>query len=368
MYPITIVFKAIDMFNLGYSYSKIARIMNITRQTITNWIKNYALNLSGLNNRITHNLKLIKNNIFEDHKINDFVLKIVKENPFITRFELSNKIYDQFKQRFGLSKISKLYKYLKLTIKKPKYHIVRTLEHLNEISIKRKEFIDQINKEPIEKIISIDESGFNNSNSPQKARSLKGTRVNLPTKTIKQKNVSLLMSVTTKGALKYTITEDNINTTIFFNFIKDIIAILKEKNYIFVFDNVPFHKNKEMLDFIESAGHKVIFTSPYSPNNNPIENIFSIIKRSYFTAIKNKNKNTKNIKESIIEGINNTQNKIRDFSKFFKRAFTYTYNVEEKELRDRIIFRDTNIAKIKANKLNEGIIKCVSNVVIDFDD
>ena len=90
MYPITIVFKAIDMFNLGYSYNKIAQIMNITRQTITNWIKNYALNLSNLNNRIMHNLKQIKNDIFEDHKINDFVLKIVKESPFMTRSELSN--------------------------------------------------------------------------------------------------------------------------------------------------------------------------------------------------------------------------------------------------------------------------------------
>lgn len=70
------------------------------------------------------------------------------------------------------------------------------------------------------------------------------------------------MAVTVNCVLNHIIIDDNINSNIFFDFIKSVIKDLKEKEYIFVFDNVAFHKNKQMLDFIKNAEHKIIFTSP----------------------------------------------------------------------------------------------------------
>lgn len=62
----------------------------------------------------------------------------------------------------------------------------------------------------------------------------------------------------------------------------------------------------------------------------------------------------KNIKVAISTSINKIHTKFPNFTNFFKRAFTYTYCVEEKELKDRIIFRDNYIAELEKEKMKKG--------------
>ena len=93
----------------------------------------------------------------------------------------------------------------------------------------------------------------------QKGLSVKGVKINVPIDQLKNNNISLLMAITTNGIIKTNISKDNTNSIIFFDFIKNIISDLTEDNYIFLFDNVPFHKNKEMLKYIEDNGHKYMF-------------------------------------------------------------------------------------------------------------
>lgn len=144
------------------------------------------------------------------------------------------------------------------------------------------------------------------------------------------------MAVTINGLLNFQIETNNVNSSIFYNFIQNTINILTEKEYIFLFDNVRFHHNKEMLKLITSNGHKYVFTPPYSPNNNPIETIFSIIKYKY-NKIKCKSEN-KVIKHQIENIIIKFKNEYNNLSKIFIRALSFNYNNIEKELKDRIIF------------------------------
>ena len=65
----------------------------------------------------------------------------------------------------------------------------------------RKQYIEDINKENINKVISIDECGFNCFNKKQKACSLIGTNVHVPIDQVKHKNQSLLMAITTNNIL-----------------------------------------------------------------------------------------------------------------------------------------------------------------------
>ena len=43
-------------------------------------------------------------------------------------------------------------------------------------------------------------------------------------------------------------------------------------------DNVAFHKRASFKEKIEAVGAKVLFLSPYSPDFNPIENLWSKLK------------------------------------------------------------------------------------------
>ena len=43
-----------------------------------------------------------------------------------------DSIYNKYKIKLTLNNISKIYKKSKLTIKKPKYHVVKSIEYLNQ--------------------------------------------------------------------------------------------------------------------------------------------------------------------------------------------------------------------------------------------
>jgi transposase len=50
-----------------------------------------------------------------------------------------------------------------------------------------------------------------------------------------------------------------------------------EGHYL-IMDNAPIHKNKDIQLYIESRGYRCVYLSPYSPELNPIEQFWSIVK------------------------------------------------------------------------------------------
>jgi transposase len=47
---------------------------------------------------------------------------------------------------------------------------------------------------------------------------------------------------------------------------------------IIVLDNASFHKSKRITELIEAVECKVLFLPPYSPDLNPIENFWAVMK------------------------------------------------------------------------------------------
>ena len=53
-------------------------------------------------------------------------------------------------------------------------------------------------------------------------------------------------------------------------------------------DNVSFHKSKRVAKIIEDSQNKILFIPPYSPDFNPIEEVFSKMKayiKTYITPL-----------------------------------------------------------------------------------
>ena len=282
MYDIFTVLKTIDLYNQYKSYNKVANICNLYRQTVTNWIKTYNFNLLKLNKRILsfknqtnikHNFNIINDDILK------FINKFVHDNPFISKNDVKKIIKDEFNFKLSNKKINKIFKHLNLTKKKPKKHMIKNYDYINEISKLRDEFINKIKKENINKIISIDETGIKSFITDYLyGYSKKGTKINIPLTNLSFKNQSIIMALTTENVLTYEIIDDNINSNYYHNFIDKTIKLLKSKDYIFIFDNVSFHNADITLKLINNSGHKYIFIPPYSPNLNPIENINGILK------------------------------------------------------------------------------------------
>ena len=91
----------------------------------------------------------------------------------------------------------------------------------------------------------------------------------------------------------------------------------KYENHLIILDNARFHKSKEVINNIKGSKNKVIFSLPYNPSINPIENLFSQLKNHVrnesptdYNALKNE------IKEIIKNKISSTHLK-----NYFKYLF-----------------------------------------------
>ena len=93
------------------------------------------------------------------------------------------------------------------------------------------------------------------------------------------------MAVSNKKVLQYKLYKQQaINTDLYYLFIEEIVKSFQNK-YILM-DNVSFHKSKRILELITKSNNKILFIPPYSPDFNPIEEVFAELKsfvRRYVT-------------------------------------------------------------------------------------
>ena len=160
----------------------------------------------------------------------------------------------------------------------------------------------------------------------------------MPDKNKSVKNISMIMSINSNEIIEYDMYDEAIDSFKFYSFINKIIKKLKCDNYTFIFDNVSFHHNKETLKLITNSNNNYIFTPPYSPNFNPIENVFGIIKNNY----KNKLFNDLSLSDknfSLSNRYNIIEDSILDFitthyiniDKFILKAINFSYDIIENE-------------------------------------
>jgi len=78
------------------------------------------------------------------------------------------------------------------------------------------------------------------------------------------------------------------NGEIFLHFIEEHLCPVLRPQHVVVMDNVAFHQVLGVKEAIEGAGAQLIYLPPYSPDLNPIEQMWSKIK-SYLRKLAARN-------------------------------------------------------------------------------
>lgn len=139
-----------------------------------------------------------------------------------------------------------------------------------------------------EDVVYLDESGFEASAQRNYGRSLRGKKLYGERSGNSRPRTSLIAAKRGKQMLAPVLFQGSTDA-IWFNdwFENHLFKELRPKSTI-IMDNAAFHKKKDIRQIAAAHGHNVLFLPPYSPDFNPIEQDFAVIKKQRAFAPKNK--------------------------------------------------------------------------------
>jgi len=251
-------------------------------------------------------------------EIEKYVLSLVKKNINITLWELSKLVKQKYK--ISLTDIStyRILKKNKITRKRVRskyYPEKREGQEKTDIET----FYKELKKYNYKKTICLDETSIYLNMTQSYGRSKSGTRAIKKTNTYPFKRYNLLCAISYNKVIGWTLYEyvkgglKKEHILDFYNhFIKD-----KYKNHLIIMDNARIHKSKIIRETIEKSDNYLLFTVPYNPQTNAIEEFFSQLKH----YIKKQSPQSFNEIYKIITNIINTKIKSKHLENYIKHSF-----------------------------------------------
>ena len=180
-----------------------------------------------------------------------------------------------------------------------------------------KEFFDVINQFKLEDIISIDETSVSTSLTHNYCRAFLGDRcIKKTTNNEVFKKYSLVVAINNKKCIASELFQNGaVNAERFNDFLKNICSKVKGK--LFVLDNGQIHKKETTKQIIKESGNYLVYTCPYHPRLNSIEQFFNQMKH----YIKLDKPNTFTALDGIVKS---SIDKIKPTN--YENYFIYAYN------------------------------------------
>jgi transposase len=92
------------------------------------------------------------------------------------------------------------------------------------------------------------------------------------------KTTTFVVAVRREGLFAPMVVDGALNGELFVKYVRQELAPRLRSGDILVLDNLPTHKVKGLPDALTERGARVLFLPPYSPDLNPIEQVFSQVK------------------------------------------------------------------------------------------
>lgn len=140
------------------------------------------------------------------------------------------------------------------------------------------DYLDTVSEINPDDLVFIDESGANLGMTSDYAREEGGQRAKMPKPFDTGEKFSIIGAVSLTGIVAMMYVASAVNGNIFKAYIEQLLIPKLRRGQFVIFDNVSFHKSKELIELIECTGAKVVFLPPYSPDLSPIEKMWSKIK------------------------------------------------------------------------------------------
>lgn len=249
------------------------KIFNCKYQSLARWVKTYKKNKTlQRKTRKNHNLKITP-------EIVRFVKEYVRKYPTTTLWEYSKLINDKFGVRLSDKSIYNILHENKITRKRLRskyYPEKREGQEKDDLS----EFYKKLGNYDYTKTICLDETSIPLNMTLSYGRSRSGTRVIKKTNKYPYKRYNLLCAISANKVIGWKLYPDRkggVKTPDILEFYGEFIKD-KYKNHLIIMDNAVIHKSKIIRETIEDSKNELLYSVPYHPETNSIEEFFSQLK------------------------------------------------------------------------------------------
>jgi transposase len=137
----------------------------------------------------------------------------------------------------------------------------------------------------LHRLVFLDESGAKTNMTRLYGRCFSGRRVVDAAPHGHWCTTTILSAMRLDGSTAAMVIDGATDTSVFDAYVRNVLVPSLREGDIVIMDNLSPHKIPGVINVIESAGTKVWFLPPYSPDMNPIEKMWSKIK-AYLRKVK----------------------------------------------------------------------------------
>jgi transposase len=142
---------------------------------------------------------------------------------------------------------------------------------------KREAFCAVIEGIDLRSVIAVDETSFYVNTVPRRGWVKRNCRLTVPMQRTTGQRYTLAVALTADGVLSHQLVRGAMNASLFARFIAGLSPRPCHQHVLM--DNVAFHKTRMVRDALMARALQPLFTSPYSPDWNPAEMLFSVLKQ-----------------------------------------------------------------------------------------
>ena len=148
-----------------------------------------------------------------------------------------------------------------------------------DVALKRRDWRATQEKVDPHRLVFLDETGLKTDLTRLRGWAQGGERLVEAIPGGKWQTNTLVHAVALDGTRAAMVLDGPINGESFAGFCEWLLAPALSPGDLVVMDNLSSHKSVQAVEAIEAVGARVVYLPPYSPDLNPIENIFAKVKQ-----------------------------------------------------------------------------------------
>ena len=254
------------------SLRKFCREHSVSINTFKNWLKKYKEETLTIDLRKYNHRPYVITESFKEA-----IDEMMKTNGLLSILRIRANMIADFP--YSLSTYYSVIHQMNFTYKQVSTYTLPKKKDINVVLKQIAEKQDELCSIGIENIVSIDEVPFYEEMFPTHGWSKRGKKVYLHKEKMRSQHYSVLCAVSSSGQFEYEIVKSG-NGDAFKRFIEKTVIPKFTHHTHFLMDNARIHHCKETVKFIKENNKTPIYTIPYTPELNPIENCFSVVKTS----------------------------------------------------------------------------------------